>query len=165
MRTAIALVAIVVATHAARALVLCAKPHKDGRFSTTVKVRERCKRTETALDPDALGLRGPKGDQGVPGVCGCSTTTTTTTSTTTTLPPECAVNPDGGPRALTLTVGPGGGDLDQGFSGRSHNFITVPGATLTYCLTGCNATTLAQPSALASSWILQILSEVAVSYG
>jgi hypothetical protein len=38
-------------------------------------------------------------------------------------------------------VGPGGGDLDTGESGKSHNLVNVPGSTLKYCLTGCNGTT------------------------
>ena len=54
---------------------------------------------------------------------------------------NCPANPNGGPKQLTVTIGPGGGDLDTGFSGKSHNFINVPGASLTYCLTGCDQTT------------------------
>lgn len=45
----------------ARALVLCQK--KSG----AVFVRETCKRKETALSPDALGLRGPAGPPGATG--------------------------------------------------------------------------------------------------
>jgi hypothetical protein len=45
----------------ARALVMCQK--KSG----AVFVRETCKRKETALNPDALGLRGPAGPPGSTG--------------------------------------------------------------------------------------------------
>jgi hypothetical protein len=53
----------------------------------------------------------------------------------------CPANPNGGPKELTFTVGPTFGDLDTGYSGRSHNFSNVPGAVLNYCLTGCDGTT------------------------
>src|SRR5438034_4513958 len=55
-----------VATHATAA-VLCKK--KSG----VIAVRSACKRKETQLDPDALGLRGsqgPKGDTGQQGTSG-----------------------------------------------------------------------------------------------
>lgn len=51
----------------ALAVVLCAKARGDGSFSSTVKIREECRPTETQLDPVALGLQGPSGPQGVPG--------------------------------------------------------------------------------------------------
>ena len=52
---------------------------------------------------------------------------------------DCPPNPDGGPSELQITVGSSGNDLDIGFSGKSHNFINVAGATLHYCLSGCDA--------------------------
>ena len=54
---------------------------------------------------------------------------------------QCPANPDGGPRAVTLRVAREGTDLDNGWNGQSHNFPVVFGATLTVCLTGCNADT------------------------
>jgi hypothetical protein len=66
----------------ARSAVLCAKPRKDGTFSSSVKIREVCKPSEVQLQPDALGF-----------CCGMTTTTSfattsscPSTSTTTTLP-------------------------------------------------------------------------------
>jgi hypothetical protein len=45
--------------HSAEAAMLCAKPKKDGTFSTSVKVREACTASEVQLDPATLGLQGP----------------------------------------------------------------------------------------------------------
>jgi len=73
--------AALMAVHAARAAVLCAKPRKDGTFNSGVKIREVCKPNEVQLDPAAVGF-----------CCGATsttfpvTTTCPTTSTTTTLP-------------------------------------------------------------------------------
>jgi hypothetical protein len=49
------------ATTAANAVVLCAKPRSDGSYNTTIKLREACKDTEMRLGPSALGLQGPPG--------------------------------------------------------------------------------------------------------
>lgn len=95
-RIAFALLTVLAAAQIAEAVVLCAMPKKDGTYSTTIKLREVCKPSETHLDPGALGLQGPQGNkgdvgnpgpQGEPGVCECPATTTTTVpgSTTTTV--------------------------------------------------------------------------------
>lgn len=83
-RTAAAVFALLAAAPLAHAVVLCARPGRDGTLNTTVKIRPACKPPEQQLDAAALGLQGPPGPQGAPGVCECSTTTTTTPSTTTT---------------------------------------------------------------------------------
>jgi len=49
------------------AVVLCAKTRKDGTFNSTVRIRETCRKKETQLDPAALGLQGPPGQDGAPG--------------------------------------------------------------------------------------------------
>lgn len=49
------------------AAVLCARKRPDGTFNSNVALRETCRPRETQLDPVALGLQGPKGDQGNPG--------------------------------------------------------------------------------------------------
>jgi hypothetical protein len=53
----------------------------------------------------------------------------------------CCPNPAGGPSKLVYTVGDGGTDLDTGFSGVSHNFPVIAGASLTLCLTQCDGST------------------------
>ena len=53
------------------------------------------------------------------------------------LPPNCPVNPDGGPSRLTFTVG-AGADLDAGWSGMSHNFQVPQGTNFFVCLEGCD---------------------------
>src|SRR5262249_18697410 len=60
--------AALVAAHAARAAVLCAKPRNDGTFNSGVKIREACKPNEVQLDPAAVGF-----------CCGQTTTTLTVT--------------------------------------------------------------------------------------
>ena len=52
----------------------------------------------------------------------------------------CPSNPAGGPSEVRLTVAETGNDLDIGTTGQSHNFTNVAGATLAYCLTGCDDT-------------------------
>jgi hypothetical protein len=45
------------------------------------------------------------------------------------------------PKQITLVVPGSGSDLDNGFSGNSHNFPTPEGSTLRYCMSACDATT------------------------
>jgi hypothetical protein len=59
--------------------------------------------------------------------------------TTTSGHPVCAANPDGGPKELVLTIGQSGTDLDNGWTGSSHNFILVPNGKLDGCLSNCNS--------------------------
>jgi len=67
-RLVLAAFAVLIATET-HAAVLCARQRSDGSFNATVKIRDACKRTETVLQPEAVGF------------C-CTTTTTTTTGTT-----------------------------------------------------------------------------------
>jgi hypothetical protein len=59
--------------------------------------------------------------------------------------PAVIVCPDreasGLPKQLNLVVPPAGSDLDNGFSGNSHNFTVTSQSTLKYCLSECDATT------------------------
>lgn len=62
-------------------------------------------------------------------------------TTTTTIPGSCGTcpaNPQGGPSNLVLTIGPTGTDLDNGWTGSSHNFILVPNGKIDGCLTNCD---------------------------
>ena len=109
MRRLAALVCLVLCVSTAPAAVLCARQKAGGIFTATVKIRTACRPSETPLDPDALGLRGPAGPPGPPGdpgACECVSTTTTstatspgTTVTSTTLVPACVatiqVDPNG----------------------------------------------------------------------
>ena len=54
---------------------------------------------------------------------------------------QCPANPRGGPRELAMAVAAQGTDLDNGWSGFSHNFPVVFGTRLSMCLTGCDAST------------------------
>ena len=62
-------------------------------------------------------------------------------------PPGCTREAPGLPAQLTLTVPVAtstkgnGSDLDNGWTGTSHNFPVVGGSSLKYCLTGCDGTT------------------------
>jgi hypothetical protein len=64
----LSLAALLLWSSSASAAVLCARAKADGTFSTTLKIRESCTATETQLDPDALGLRGPAGPAGLTGI-------------------------------------------------------------------------------------------------
>jgi hypothetical protein len=56
--------------------------------------------------------------------------------------PTCAPREAAGlPKQINLTVPATGSDLDNGFSGNSHNFPTPQGSTLRYCASNCDATT------------------------
>lgn len=80
---------------------------------------------------------------------GTTTTTTPGGTTTTTLPlgPTCPDTTPGSPKQASYTVpvaAPGesnGSDLDNGWTGQSHNFPTVSGSTLSYCLSNCDGST------------------------
>ncbi len=54
---------------------------------------------------------------------------------------ECCTNGAGGPSEVVYTVASTGTDLDTGFTGVSHNFPVIAGATLSLCLTGCDEST------------------------
>src|SRR5437879_5862237 len=66
-KVVVGLAALALAASSARAVVLCARARSDGTFSTTLKVRELCKSSETQLAPGALALQGPAGPQGSEG--------------------------------------------------------------------------------------------------
>ena len=51
---------------------------------------------------------------------------------------QCPANPAGGPRELRLTTPGVGTDLDNGFTGLSHNFPVPSNARLRVCLAGCD---------------------------
>jgi hypothetical protein len=65
---------------------------------------------------------------------GCGTTTTT-------LPGCSAKNPAGGPDQAVFTVLGQGTDLDNGWTGTSHNFPVIKDASVVFCLTGCDTST------------------------
>lgn len=54
---------------------------------------------------------------------------------------QCPANAAGGPREVALAIAPEGTDLDNGWTGTSHNFPIPVGATLRLCLAGCDAGT------------------------
>ena len=53
----------------------------------------------------------------------------------------CPPNPAGGPNEADVTVATSGTDLDNGWTGTSHNFPVVGGSQLKLCLVGCDDTT------------------------
>lgn len=55
-------------------------------------------------------------------------------------PAVCAPNPSGGPSQLTFTVLNNGTDLDNGWTGTSHNFPVPSNSKLKFCLCNCNDT-------------------------
>jgi hypothetical protein len=55
--------------------------------------------------------------------------------------PTCSKNPAGGPDQVIFTVLGEGTDLDNGWTGTSHNFPVIKDASVTFCLTGCDAST------------------------
>jgi hypothetical protein len=61
---------------------------------------------------------------------GCGTTTTT-------LPTSCK-NDAGGPDTIKMIVLGQGTDLDNGWTGTSHNFPVIKDASLTFCATNCD---------------------------
>jgi hypothetical protein len=63
--TTAVLVAVLLGTWTSEAAVLCARRNGSLRMRDEV-----CKRKETQVDPDALGLRGPAGPPGAPGADG-----------------------------------------------------------------------------------------------
>jgi len=50
----------------------------------------------------------------------------------------CPPNPAGGPNEADVTVATSGTDLDNGWTGTSHNFPVVGGSQLKLCLVGCD---------------------------
>ncbi len=62
-------------------------------------------------------------------------------STTTTTMQFCVANPQGGPDEADFSTADSGTDLDNGWTGISHNFPVDPRASLKVCLSGCDAST------------------------
>ena len=54
--------------------------------------------------------------------------------------PTCPKNTAGGPDQLAFTILGQGTDLDNGWTGTSHNFPVIKDATTTFCLQGCDKT-------------------------
>ena len=52
---------------------------------------------------------------------------------------NCNANPAGGPRELRLVAAESGTDLDNGWTGTSHNFPVDLNSELRVCLDGCGA--------------------------
>jgi hypothetical protein len=52
----------------------------------------------------------------------------------------CPANEAGGPDTLVVTIKPDGNDLDNGWTGVSHNFPIPSDSKLTFCLSGCDGT-------------------------
>jgi hypothetical protein len=52
----------------------------------------------------------------------------------------CPANPSGGASQLAMAIASEGTDLDNGWSGLSHNFPVVFGTEFRMCLAGCDAT-------------------------
>ena len=55
--------------------------------------------------------------------------------------PTCPKNPQGGPDEVVLTVADKCTDLDNGWTGTSHNFPVTPGSQLFMCISGCDDST------------------------
>src|SRR5207244_579175 len=85
-------------------------------------------------DPDKLVLRclPNSGDSGCGTVAACPAAD---------IPVVCPKNAQGGPDQLVTTVLGNGTDLDNGWTGTSHNFPVIKDATLSFCLSGCDAST------------------------
>lgn len=70
---ALLLVAHAITPSATRALVMCAKTKTSTgeiREGTPIRLRSTCKPKEVEIDPVALGLQGPPGQDGLPGADG-----------------------------------------------------------------------------------------------
>ncbi len=85
----------------------------------------------------ASGTKPKKGNANLVLICKAGTGTTTST----TIPPNCADNPGNGPKQLLLTTASSGTDLDNGVTGISQNFPVVANSSLSFCLSGCDAST------------------------
>src|SRR5262249_17325095 len=87
----------------------------------------------TATTPTTTTLTTPPPTTTLPTTT-TPTATTPTTTTPTTLPLACPLRESPGlPYELTLTVPATGSDLDEGWTGISHNFPVPNGSTLHYC--------------------------------
>jgi len=119
----------------------------EGTITLSQKKKKKAKRKIKAIgiasaskpkkDPDTLLLRclpGGTTTTTLPGAA-CGGTLPSCPADT---PATCPSNPDGGPRTLRQTTIATGTDLDNGFSGDSHNFPVIQGSTLEFCLSGCN---------------------------
>jgi hypothetical protein len=110
------------------------KKHKPGtlRLGATAKAPAG---TKPRSDGDSYVLKC------LPAPAGSCTSGTTTTTLNVVPPPDCATaNPQGGPDQLDLLVTTGS-DLDNGWSGVSHNFPVPQGTTVKLCLSGCDDST------------------------
>ena len=87
-------------------------------------------------DPDTLLLRCLPNKDNAQGSCpppggACASVPST----------DCPANPAGGPNELVLKTLGTGTDLDNGWTGTSHNFPVIKDAQLKNCLTECDETT------------------------
>jgi hypothetical protein len=103
------------------------KAGKQQRRDCKVAWRAAKKTAKQQFNPKTAGCKGNP-----TGTCGGTTTTTIPAPTT------CTGTP-GNPVELDFTVPATGSDLDNGYTGNSHNFPVVHGSTLSYCLSNCDA--------------------------
>ena len=121
------------ATHVCGDAATVTVPLKGKRQNRTGKMAFRIIATASSAKPkkdvDKLVLRCLPN----PANTGCGTTTTTIAG--------CPKNPQGGPDEAVLTVADKCTDLDNGWSGISHNFPVTPNSKLYLCISGCDDST------------------------
>jgi hypothetical protein len=111
----------------AEQVVTVTLPGKKKKAKTKIKLQADAAAAKPKKDKDNIKLicKSNNNDSCTGGGTGCPTT--------------CA-NPAGGPTRLVLTIGNSGTDLDNGWTGSSHNFPLVPGGVVDMCLSECNET-------------------------
>jgi hypothetical protein len=106
-------------------------------FTVKLKGKKKPKKNKRVIRLTAIASKGfkpPREEAHVVLVCNPGTTTSTT------LPSNSCPPNSTGPSQLTVTIQPNAGaDLDTGWTGTSHNFSVPGNASVTYCLSNCDA--------------------------
>jgi hypothetical protein len=112
-----------------------AKKHGQATGQCLLKLSTKAKGRPRRKDGDKYTLVCDPNDTTRAATC-----SGTSTGCDGTFPTVCPANPDGGPNMLHQVVLATGTDLDNGFSGDSHNFPVIEGSKLELCLSNCNNT-------------------------
>jgi len=119
-----------------------AKRRGKARGQCKLKLKAKSKDRPARKDSDGYTLVCEPDAAARAAACGVTTSTTIPGggNCDANFPTTCPPNANGGPNMLRQVVLGTGTDLDNGFSGDSHNFPVIEGSKLELCLSNCNNT-------------------------
>jgi hypothetical protein len=111
------------------------KPSAKGKGTIKLQTKGASGKTKNVVKVQCLPCTEPDGNCVPPPPCDNPPCEENTCG------PVCSRSEPGLPMELTMDVPAVGSDLDNGFTGESHNFPVVYGSSLNFCVSDCDGTT------------------------